>query len=120
MTVIRYSAYVEESEKRRESLRAMQAEAAQAENSNDIETTPAMPGYLSDPLIETSAATPSQEASRATSRFDFYTDPVSAFSANKNRSMTSDHTSPDCYTPPFNSGSTMLRFPTPVPGSASY
>ncbi|PON89843.1 M-phase-specific PLK1-interacting protein-like [Trema orientale] len=107
---------MEESEKRRERLRAMRAEAAQAENSNSIETTPGIPCYLSNPLIETTAAMLSQEASRATPRFDFYTDPMAAFSANKRRNTTSNQSSSDYYTPPVNSGSSMLRFPSSVPG----
>ncbi|KAF4375305.1 hypothetical protein F8388_024024 [Cannabis sativa] len=105
---------MEESKERKERLRLMRAKADQAENSKDSETTLAMPFHLSNPLIETSAATPPQEPSR----FDFYTDPMAAFTANKKRNTESHHVSLDHYThtPPINSGSPMLRAPYPVPG----
>lgn len=105
---------MEESEKRKERLRAMRAEAAHTDNSNNIGITPAMPCYLSNPLIENSAAMPPQ-----TSRFDFYTDPMAAFS-NKRRNTISDQISSDHNPPPINSGPSMLRFPSPVPGNALY
>ncbi|XP_062076991.1 protein SICKLE [Humulus lupulus] len=79
---------MEESKERRERLRVMRAKADQAENSTNNETTPAMPfSHLSNPLVDTSAATPSQEASR----FDFYTNPMAPFSANKKRNTATHH-----------------------------
>ncbi|TXG52663.1 hypothetical protein EZV62_021832 [Acer yangbiense] len=74
---------MEESEKRRERLRAMRMEAAQAEVGSNAETLSG-PSSLSNPLLENPATQPVQE-SYATPRFDFYTDPMSAFSTNKKR-----------------------------------
>ncbi|GFY96074.1 hypothetical protein Acr_11g0003800 [Actinidia rufa] len=61
---------MEESEKRRERLKAMRTEASQATNSY------------------------------ATPRFDYYTDPMSAFSADKRRGNVSNLHSQYCLTPP--------------------
>lgn len=110
-------ASMEESEKRRERLRAMRAEAARSENSNSIEAS-AMPGYLSNPLVEISAAFPAQEESRRTPRFDFYTDPMAAFSGNNRRNNTNDQISSHFLTPPVNSGSPVFRSSSPLPGNA--
>ncbi|GMN40157.1 hypothetical protein TIFTF001_009387 [Ficus carica] len=105
---------MEESEKRRERLRAMRAEAARSENSNSIEAS-AMPGYLSNPLVEISAAVSAQEESRRTPRFDFYTDPMAAFSGNNRRNNTNDQISSHFLTPPVNNGSPMFRSSSPLP-----
>ncbi|EXC52457.1 hypothetical protein L484_000896 [Morus notabilis] len=107
---------MEESEKRRERLRAMRHEAAAQSVNSDNNEAPAMPCYLSNPLVETSAAAPPPEQSHGTSRFDFYTDPMAAFSANKRRNNTSDPISSHHVTPPANSGSPMLRSPSPFSG----
>lgn len=73
---------MEDSEKRRERLKAMRTQADQAQVSSNVEHS-GMPGCLSNPLIEASAPTVVQESS--TPRFDFYTDPMSAFSDSKKR-----------------------------------
>lgn len=90
---------MEESEQRRERLKAMRMEASQTGVHNEIGNS-VESHQLSNPLIETSAATPVQMNSYATPRFDYYTDPMSAFSANKRRSKVSNQNSPDYFTPP--------------------
>ncbi|GAV66845.1 hypothetical protein CFOL_v3_10355 [Cephalotus follicularis] len=85
---------MEESVKRRDRLKAMRLEADQTEVSNNVETS-VLPGSLSNPLIEPSETLSVQEESRVTPRFDFYTDPMSAFSANKTRNQNRQ----DSYTP---------------------
>ncbi|KAL5559961.1 hypothetical protein UlMin_036172 [Ulmus minor] len=90
-----------ESEKRKDRLRAMRADAAQAENSTNVVTS-AMPHHLLNPLLENPAAMPLQEESRATARFDYYTDPMAAFSGNKRRNMSSDQVATGHFTPQVN------------------
>ncbi|KAH7536958.1 hypothetical protein FEM48_Zijuj03G0041300 [Ziziphus jujuba var. spinosa] len=72
------------SEKGRERLKAIRMEAAHAENSNNV-VFASMPCNLANPLVDTSTAMSLNEGSCATSRFDFYTDPMAAFSADKKR-----------------------------------
>lgn len=105
---------MEESEKRRERLRALREKADQTENYNNVQN-PAVPSYLSNPLIETAAAMPQHEEPCAR-RFDFYTDPMSAFSANK-RGNTPAY-APHSLTPPTHAHSSMPGFPSPNPGTA--
>lgn len=109
---------MDESEKRRERLKAMRMEAAQIKVSGTVDTSP-MPGFLSNPLVEGSATVPVQEESCATPRFDFYTDPMSAFSSNKRRSMVRDQIQQDYFSPPSNSGymATMARVSSSLSGS---
>ncbi|CAK9163628.1 unnamed protein product [Ilex paraguariensis] len=93
---------MEESEKRRERLRAMRMEANEAGDCNNLGNSPVSRG-LSNPLIETSgyATTPGPAESYATPRFDYYTNPGSAFSADKRRSKVShQNLQQDSYTPP--------------------
>ncbi|KAK9109038.1 hypothetical protein Sjap_017098 [Stephania japonica] len=68
---------MEESEKRRERLKAMRMEAAQANASHNVDTS-TVPTQLSNPLIDSLAT---MENSSTHTRFDFYTDPMAAFSA---------------------------------------
>ncbi|CAI9780479.1 unnamed protein product [Fraxinus pennsylvanica] len=88
---------MEESEKRRERLKAMRMEASRG----GIDNIPASSGIvshgLSNPLIEGETATP---ANCASPRFDYYTDPMAAFSANKSSQVS--HQAPQQYynTPP--------------------
>lgn len=88
---------MEESEKRRERLKAMRMEAAQGDVNNDVKNFTESHG-LSNPLIETSAT---HQESSAPQRFDYYTDPMSAFSGNK-RSKVSQNISQEHFTPPSN------------------
>ncbi|XVF41578.1 hypothetical protein PTKIN_Ptkin01aG0290800 [Pterospermum kingtungense] len=73
---------MEESEKRKERLKAMRMEAAHAEVSSNVEIS-TTPSCLSNPLSETSSSSTAQGDFCTTPRFDFYTDPMAAFSANK-------------------------------------
>lgn len=84
---------MEESEKRKERLKAMRVEAAHAEVSNTVESS-ATPGCLSNPLNETSSSLTMQEDFCTTPRFDYYTDPMAAFSANKRGRSDRQTTSP--------------------------
>ncbi|KAL0325721.1 UNVERIFIED_CONTAM: protein SICKLE [Sesamum radiatum] len=70
---------MEESEKRRERLKAMRMEAARAGVNTDSESSGLPSRGLSNPLIEseTTSASPLQYTSP---RFDYYTDPMAAFS----------------------------------------
>ncbi|XP_062163892.1 protein SICKLE isoform X3 [Alnus glutinosa] len=95
---------MEESENRRERLKAMRMQAAQAEVSNNAESS-GVPGCLSNPLIETSVV---QES--CTPRFDFYTDPMSAFSDSRKRSNAASQIRPDYFKSPSSGGSLMSRF----------
>ncbi|XP_039033133.1 protein SICKLE-like isoform X1 [Hibiscus syriacus] len=89
---------MEESEKRKERLKAMRMEA---QVSNDLETS-AMPGCLSNPLIETPSTM--QDDFGGAPRFDYYTDPMAAFSANKKRGNIHNQTVQQSFTSPTTSG----------------
>lgn len=102
---------MEESEKRKERLKAMRAEAAEAEACSSVETFP-VPISLSNPLFENSAAQPIQEQPFAASRFGFYTDPTAAFSANKKRGQHDNYARQDYLMPPSFSAPPMAR-PSP-------
>ncbi|GMY16546.1 protein SICKLE isoform X2 [Fagus crenata] len=99
---------MDETEKRRERLKAMRMQAAQTEFSSNVASS-AVPVSLSNPLIETSATMAVQEELHA-SRFDFDIDPMSAFSDNKNRSKASNQIRQNYFTSPSNCGSPMARF----------
>ncbi|KAK9136157.1 hypothetical protein Syun_015487 [Stephania yunnanensis] len=88
---------MEESEKRRERLKAMRMEAAQA-NALHNEGTSTVPAQLSNPLIDSSTT---MEHSSAHTRFDFYTDPMAAFSGNKRIKETFHDSPPPMPQPPF-------------------
>ncbi|KAA8528365.1 hypothetical protein F0562_035720 [Nyssa sinensis] len=90
---------MEESAKRKERLKAMRMEASQAGVYNDGGSYSGSHG-LSNPLIETSAALPAQVESNATPRFDYYTDPLSAFSGHKRNSNASNQNPSGYFTPP--------------------
>ncbi|KAJ6685735.1 PROTEIN SICKLE [Salix purpurea] len=64
--------------------------SAQAETCNNNVETSAVPGLLANPLLENPATQPAQEELSATPRFDFYTDPSAAFSANRKRTATAN------------------------------
>ncbi|KAJ7965827.1 Hydroxyproline-rich glycoprotein family protein, putative isoform 2 [Quillaja saponaria] len=100
---------MEESEKRRERLKAMRVQADKAEISSSNEGS-AVPGCLSNPLIETSPSIPLRGEPGATPRFDFYTDPMSAFSGNKKMSNASSQIAPNYYSPPNFGGPPVQRF----------
>ncbi|KAL2489257.1 protein SICKLE-like [Forsythia ovata] len=78
---------MEESEKRMERMKAIQMEATQV-GTNVAESSGMVARYLSNPLIERKTISTTQ-AQHASPRFDYYTDPMSAFSVNKRRSQVS-------------------------------
>lgn len=84
---------MEESEKRRERLKAMRIEAAQGDGINDTTNFTESHG-LSNPFIETSLM---HQQPCAPQRFDYYTDPMSAYSGNK-RSKVSQNISQEHFT----------------------
>ena len=109
---------MEESEKRKERLESMRMEAAHAEVSNNVETS-AMPGCLSNPLSETSSSLTVQDdfCTTPTLRFDYYTDPMAAFSANKKRGKGDNQTMQESFTSSTTSGWPMARLSPSHPGN---
>ncbi|KAM3338064.1 protein SICKLE [Capsicum galapagoense] len=87
---------MEESEKRKERLKAMRMEASQ---SGDYNESSVGYGGLTNPLID-SPCDKVESSGMPRPRFDYYTDPMSAFSANKrsNNNVTTQ-VSQQCYTP---------------------
>ncbi|KAL8551583.1 hypothetical protein ACS0TY_000610 [Phlomoides rotata] len=73
---------MEESEKRKERLMAMRMEAARA--GADSSSSGLSSSCLSNPLIESSSPAPTHFAPR----FDYYTDPMSAFSGSRRNNNT--------------------------------
>lgn len=104
--------------KRRERLKAMRMEASQTEASNAAESH-ALPSCLSNPFVESSANVPVQKESHSIPRFDFYTDPMSAFSGNK-KTMAGNQTSQGYYTPPITSGSPMAQTSSSPSGTRTF
>eukprot|EP00262_Sarcandra_glabra_P017740 TRINITY_DN6175_c0_g1_i2.p1 TRINITY_DN6175_c0_g1~~TRINITY_DN6175_c0_g1_i2.p1 ORF type:complete len:324 (-),score=43.19 TRINITY_DN6175_c0_g1_i2:307-1278(-) len=102
---------MESSEKRSERLKAMRMEAAQAENF-DSQSTSASPGDFSNPLSEPFATPPVKENSPTVPRFDYYTDPMSAFSGSKRRINDHGHDKSAYSSSPFGSGSPMGQLPS--------
>lgn len=86
---------MEESEKRRERLKAMRQEAAQAGNQGEAENSMG----LANPLIDSQ---PGIAEPYSRPRFDFYTDPMAAFSADKRKSKHSPQVLQPYSTPPSN------------------
>ncbi|KAK0577494.1 hypothetical protein LWI29_033965 [Acer saccharum] len=85
----------------------MRMEAAQAEVGSNAEALSG-PSSLSNPLLENPATQPVQE-SYATPRFDFYTDPMSAFSTNKKRGQHDNQIAQDYPTHLKDSASSTAR-----------
>lgn len=107
---------MEDAEKRSGRLKAMRAIAsAQAETCNNNVETSAVPGLLANPLLENPATQPAQGELSATPRFDFYTDPSAAFSANRKRTATANQVARG-FTPPNNISSTPQFSSSPRPG----
>lgn len=98
------SGSMEESEKRRERLKAMRMEAAQSDANNDVENSTQTRG-LSNPLLETTAS--NQDS--CPQRFGYYTDPLAAFSGNK-RSKVNQNIAQEHLTPPSNNLSFWVLF----------
>lgn len=98
---------MEESEKRKERLKAIREEAAEAGDNNGEQNSIGGPldHGLTNPLIETPSASSGKDEPRP--RFDYYTDPMAAFSANDKKNIVSPQVSQSCNTPPkpMNAGS---------------
>lgn len=93
---------MEESEKRRERLKAMRMEAARAGINAESDSSGLVSGGLSNPLIEGESASPTP-IQYPSPRFDYYTDPMSAFSGSKRRNNITYQVSQGHYnTPPSN------------------
>ncbi|XP_020235156.1 protein SICKLE isoform X2 [Cajanus cajan] len=108
---------MEDSEQRKKRLKEMRMQADQAEVSGGVEGSP-MPGFLSNPLIEAPSTMPSQDRSYAAPRFDYYTDPMSAFSSNK-RYNASIQAAPDNFPPSKFGGSPVAQYSSPHPESTN-
>ncbi|CAI0463978.1 unnamed protein product [Linum tenue] len=93
----------EDSETRRDRLKAMREAASAATDANSsggLPTFDATPVALANPLLDR----PSEMDTRGAPRFDFYTDPMAAFSATRNRNSPGDIGPPES------------RAPSPWPG----
>ncbi|KAL5983986.1 hypothetical protein ACLOJK_018088 [Asimina triloba] len=109
--------FMEESEKRKERLKALRAEAAQAQVSN-TQNASTLAGSLSNPLIDPSFLPPPAENSPAAIRFDFYTDPMSAFSGNKRWNSDNIRSPHGHLSPPISSCSSVgPRNPNAIPAT---
>lgn len=92
----------------------MRVQADQAEVSGGVEGS-VVPGFLSNPLMEAPSTMPSQDKSYAAPRFDYYTDPMSAFSSKRNNAST--QAAPDNFPPSKFGGSPMAQYSSPHPGT---
>ncbi|KAL1222509.1 Protein SICKLE [Cardamine amara subsp. amara] len=103
---------MEDSEKRKEMLKAMRMEAAAQNNDDSTGPETSMnPSHLSNPLADTSTQ---QQESCETPRFDYYTDPMSAYSSfKKNKTPKQQYSS----SPSHQISSPLPHFPPSVPGS---
>ncbi|KAJ8551116.1 hypothetical protein K7X08_000486 [Anisodus acutangulus] len=92
---------MEESEKRKKRLKAIREEAAEAADSTEEQNSIG----LTNPLIDTPSGSSGQDEPRP--RFDYYTDPMAAFSANNKKNNLGPQVSQPCNTPPrpMNAGS---------------
>lgn len=104
----------------------MRMQAELAETTGDVVEASGSRIHLSNPLIESSSSTmPLQDVSHASPRFDFYTDPMAAFSSNKKKNNADVRGPPDYSTPPNFNSSAMEQFSAPrlpppwFPGSFS-
>ncbi|MQL72857.1 hypothetical protein Taro_005193, partial [Colocasia esculenta] len=115
--LLRFQGYaMEESEERKERLRAMRAGAGQDRPSSSTATW-----QLLNPLAQPSATPPGSERSPPPSRFDYYTDPMSAYSGNRSGSGLAHHP-PYGFSSPVRCSSPMdqgrhYTTPTPVPAN---
>uniref|UniRef100_A0A1D1Y619 Protein TSSC4 n=1 Tax=Anthurium amnicola TaxID=1678845 RepID=A0A1D1Y619_9ARAE len=102
---------MEESEKRKERLRAMRAATAQSEAvEGHIDSL--SPIHLLNPLHQPSATPPGAERSPPAPRFDYYTNPMSAYSGDK-RSSGLGHHPPDNFSSPIRGSLPVAHLPSP-------
>lgn len=94
---------MEESEKRKERLKALRMEASQSGDYDEgLGSSSVGYGGLANPLTD-SPSGKVESYGMPRPRFDYYTDPMSAFSANKrSNNKVSPQVSQQCYTPPGN------------------
>ena len=101
---------MDDSEKRKQILKAMRMEAAAQNDCSEGSETSMNTGHLSNPLAE--ASTHQQESCEAP-RFDYYTDPMSAYSSFKrNKSPKQQYIS----SPRHQVSPPAPQFPPSVPG----
>uniref|UniRef100_A0A1J3FZI9 Protein SICKLE n=1 Tax=Noccaea caerulescens TaxID=107243 RepID=A0A1J3FZI9_NOCCA len=103
---------MEDSEKRKEMLKAMRMEAAAQNDGSTGPETSMNTAHLSNPLAETSSH---QQESYETPRFDYYTDPMSAYSSFKR-----NKTAPQqqyISSPSYQASSPAPQFPPSLAGS---
>lgn len=102
---------MEDSEKRKQMLKAMRMEAAAQNDDSTGPETSMSTGHLSNPLAETSTH---QQESFETPRFDYYTDPMSAYSSfKKNKTPKQQYIS----SPSHQTSSPQPQFPPSIPGA---
>lgn len=105
---------MEDSGQRKRRLEEMRKQAELSEATGAIEASGSGTySPLSNPLIETSSTMPAQDKSYASPRFDFYTDPMAAFSSNKKKSNV--QTAPVHSTPPTLVSSPTAQFSSHMP-----
>lgn len=104
---------MEDSEKRKQMLKAMRMEAAAQNDGSTGPETSTNTAHLSNPLAETSNH---QQESYETPRFDYYTDPMSAYSSFKR-----NKTAPQqqyMSSPSYQASSPAPQFPPSLPGAS--
>lgn len=108
---------MEDTEQRKKRLKEMRMQADLAEGYGGSKGS-GMPGFLSNPLVEAPSTmlSPDKSYAAAAPRFDFYTDPMHAFSSDR-RSNAKVQAAPDYFPPPNFGGSPMPQFSLPRPGT---
>ncbi|KAI9106942.1 hypothetical protein K1719_022470 [Acacia pycnantha] len=102
---------MEDSGQRKRRLEEMRKQAELSEATGGIKASVSgIDSPLLNPLIETTSTMPAQDKSYSAPRFDFYTDPMAAFSSNKKSNV---QTALDHSTPPTFVGSPMAQFSSP-------
>ncbi|KAI9076293.1 hypothetical protein K1719_041718 [Acacia pycnantha] len=102
---------MEDSGQRKRRLEEMRKQAELSEATGGIKAlSSGIDSPLLNPLTETSSTMPAQDKSYSAPRFDFYTDPMAAFSSNKKSNVQTalDHSSPPTFV-----GSPMAQFSSP-------
>ncbi|KAF7830023.1 protein SICKLE [Senna tora] len=112
---------MEDSGQRKRRLEEMRKQAELAEDTGGTGASDSeMHASLSNPLIESPSTSPTENKSYAAPRFDFYTDPMAAFSSNKKKSNDKVQMAPDYSTPPNFGSSPMPQFSSPHPPPPLY
>ncbi|GAU21542.1 hypothetical protein TSUD_35050, partial [Trifolium subterraneum] len=106
--------YMEDSEQRKKRLKEMRLEADLAEDSG-VEGS-GVSGFLSNPLAEAPSTLLSTDAAP---RFNYYTDPMNAFSSDKRSSVNVGPAPEYLPPPPSFGGPSMAQFSSPHPESTN-